>query len=399
MNQINTSLKIVAYLIYIFGLFLGILFNLNILFNQLDLLDLEKSFFLLNTFKNPFIVLMIGLLVAALLQSNGGVFLLSLMLYTYNFLNIRAVIFLIIGISVGSALTSILISFRFAHNTKEFRKAIIGATLHDLFYIITSILVFVIELFTNVFSDFLLLLANNSTNDFHIFLKETSKHLVLFLESQIYIPIYIQSIFFLILFIILFKILQKETALFIIYILKNIDFGNIKREIKLLFFGGLISTLAQFHKQYSNGLLVSLTQKKELKKERVLIFLGGAFLSAVFFILFSSIFYFNQGLQIIIFLLLFHSIGLVIFFVFNFLCGFVLFVARHFERNTIEMTWYSVAYFTLTFFFIPFLLIFFSVDKNYSKEQLLKKEYKQKPLKKTSHSLEDIIKNKTSSKK
>lgn len=123
---------------------------------------------LIRTTDNPFIGLFLGLLATAILQSSSLTTSIVVSLLASGAFGAasdpetisRAVPF-ILGANIGTTITSSIVSLGHIANIKEFRRALEAATLHDIFNILTVVVVLPLELMFGVLSKAAVFLAES----------------------------------------------------------------------------------------------------------------------------------------------------------------------------------------------------------------------------------------------
>jgi sodium-dependent phosphate cotransporter len=102
---------------------------------------------ILNATKNPFISLFIGLLVTALIQSSSTVTASLVAIVASGNLTLQQAVPIVLGANIGTTLTSTLVSLSYLMNNKEFRRALSAGICHDIFNILTVILLLPLEIY------------------------------------------------------------------------------------------------------------------------------------------------------------------------------------------------------------------------------------------------------------
>jgi len=128
-------------------------------FLSLDLLGLAFGLFgkglaamLIERTANPFVGLFAGILGTALAQSSSTTTSLTVALVAAGALTVEGAIPIIMGANIGTSVTNTLVSLAHVTRRQEFERAFAGATVHDLFNLITVLLVFPFELMTGFLS-------------------------------------------------------------------------------------------------------------------------------------------------------------------------------------------------------------------------------------------------------
>ena len=97
----------------------------------------------------PFISLFIGLLTTALIQSSSTVTSIAVAMVASGTISLDSGIFVIMGANIGTTLTSDIISLSYITNKSKFRLAISAGVVHDFFNILTVIIIFPLEVYSN----------------------------------------------------------------------------------------------------------------------------------------------------------------------------------------------------------------------------------------------------------
>ena len=99
---------------------------------------------------NPFIGLFIGLLITSIIQSSGVTSTIVVVLVGKNLLSIPQAIPIVMGANIGTTVTNILVSMGYIMRKEEFKRAIGAAVVHDLFNVITVIVLLPVELLSRL---------------------------------------------------------------------------------------------------------------------------------------------------------------------------------------------------------------------------------------------------------
>lgn len=136
-------------------------------FLSLDLLGLAFGLFgkdlaavLIERTSNPFVGLFVGILGTALAQSSSTTTSLTVALVAAGALTVDGAVPIIMGANIGTSVTNTLVSLAHVTRRVEFERAFAGATVHDLFNLITVLIVFPIELLTGALSGAAILLGS-----------------------------------------------------------------------------------------------------------------------------------------------------------------------------------------------------------------------------------------------
>lgn len=144
--------------------FLAVLFTF---FLALDLLGLAFGLFgkgvasvLIERTANPFVGLFVGILATTLVQSSSTTTSLTVALVAAGALTVEGAISVIMGANIGTSVTNSLVSLGHVTRRGEFERAFAGATVHDLFNVLTVAILFPIELATRYLARTSVILAS-----------------------------------------------------------------------------------------------------------------------------------------------------------------------------------------------------------------------------------------------
>lgn len=107
---------------------------------------------LVQSVDNPIVGLMIGMLVTCLLQSSSTTTSLIVGLVASGELGIQAAVPMIMGANIGTTITNTLVSLGSLTRSEEFRRSFAAANIHDVFNVITVVLLLPLEVFFGVLS-------------------------------------------------------------------------------------------------------------------------------------------------------------------------------------------------------------------------------------------------------
>ncbi len=105
---------------------------------------------LLTTTSNPFTGLFIGVLATSLVQSSSTITAMTVVLVAGGALDVQGAIPIVMGSNVGTSVTNTLVSVGHISRPAEFKRAFAAATMHDFFNLITLLILFPIQLTTNL---------------------------------------------------------------------------------------------------------------------------------------------------------------------------------------------------------------------------------------------------------
>ena len=101
---------------------------------------------------NPFLALFLGVLATSLVQSSSSVTSLVVALVASGTLTVDGAIPIVMGANIGTTVTSTLVAFGHITQPEEFRRAVAGASVHDLFNVVTVAILLPLQLAFGVLS-------------------------------------------------------------------------------------------------------------------------------------------------------------------------------------------------------------------------------------------------------
>ncbi len=135
-------------------LLLGLLY---LFFISISLMSASFKFFgkgfaeqLLMTTANPFVGLLIGILATSLLQSSSTTTSMTVALVASQAIELQGAIYIIMGANMGTSVTNTLVSVAHISRSGEFKKAFAASTVHDFFNLIAILILFPLQLTTNL---------------------------------------------------------------------------------------------------------------------------------------------------------------------------------------------------------------------------------------------------------
>ncbi len=132
----------------IFFLYLFI-FSLQLMGDSLKLFGASFSKTLVETTSNPFVGLFIGILATSIIQSSSSTTSIVVGLVAGGALTIDTAIPIVMGANIGTSVTSFMAAFPQINRSNEFKRAFAAATVHDFFNLLSVLVLFPLQLFTN----------------------------------------------------------------------------------------------------------------------------------------------------------------------------------------------------------------------------------------------------------
>ncbi len=95
---------------------------------------------------NPFIALLVGIVVTSVIQSSSATTSIVVGLVAMGVLSVRSSIPIIMGANIGTTVTNVLVSMGYVTRKEEFLRATSGAVVHDIFNLIVVMILLPLEL-------------------------------------------------------------------------------------------------------------------------------------------------------------------------------------------------------------------------------------------------------------
>lgn len=356
--------KLIYHLFIILVILTIFLLSIDLLSSAFTHLGKDTAENILLITSNPFISLFIGLLITAIIQSSSTSTSMIVAVVASGSLQLESAIPMIMGANIGTTLTSTIVSLAFITKKKEFRKAISSGIVHDFFNIFTTLILFPLEYYYGFLSSLTAYLTDiispaSSTGSaskigYEFFFTSYISNWIYDLINNPYIVIVLG---FLLLFATI-KLLSKQ-----IYKLIKGEFGEkLQEHIKsplTSFSWGVMLTAAVQSSSITTSLIVPVVATGKIALRKAFPFIMGANIGTTITAFLAAIFKTNSAISIAVAHLLFNLIGVLIFLPFAGLRNLPPMLAREVGKLTINYRIIGLIYIILTFFLIPFLLIYF----------------------------------------
>ncbi len=314
---------------------------------------------------NPFVSLFIGLLATAVIQSSSTTTSMVVALVAAGTLTFEGAIPMIMGANIGTSLTSTIVSLGHITRRNQFKRAIAAATAHDFFNIFITILLFPLEYYFKILSKSALWVTNAiyseegakiSLGFVYTLLKWLSSTLIDFLEG------------YWILLILISVVLLFSSLRIFSFLIRSFFMGKRQDHFEKYFFAnsfmsliwGMGITAFVQSSSLTTSLTVPLVATKKVSLEKAFPFLMGANIGTTVTALLAALAKSEPALAIAIAHLIFNLIGVLIFYPFPFIRNLPVHAAEQLGDSTVKYRLVGFGYIIVTFFLIPFLLIYFS---------------------------------------
>lgn len=356
--------------IYVISSLLLFLFALALMLSSLHQLGQSTAETILVATANPFTGLFIGLLITAMIQSSSTTTAMVVALVASGSITLESAVPLIMGANIGTTITSTIVALGFISKKKEFGRAVSAGTFHDLFNILTVLILFPLEYYYNFLSglsSFIVnyffastsLLSNGDANTFSLGIEGFAYDIV-HLMPNAFVGVFIA---FCLLFgsILIFRKLISN--LLLEHSPERVGSFFFQSPFKSFAWGlGITATIRS--STITTSLVVPLVAKRIIRLKQAAPFIIGANIGTTVTAIIASILYSNTLSAITIALVhfLFNIIGALVFLLVPFLKRLPQNLAQALGRLTQRHRLTGFVYLLSTFFIIPFSLIYFNRD-------------------------------------
>lgn len=361
-SKISTSFVIIQVIALLVVTFVFML-SLELMSSAFKVLGGEIIQEIIKATSNPFISLFIGLLSTAIVQSSSTTTSMIVAIVASGSLTLESAVPMVMGANIGTTITSTIVSLGHIIDKKAFRKAFSVAILHDFFNILCTLILFPLEYYFGVLSR----LSRYVT--MHVFglasgpsalIKLTVKPIADYITSFVnHTGILLLGISVLLLF---FAIKYLTT------LLKKLVIGESQKRMDQYVFGSPIGSLiwgagitAAIHSSSTTtSLIVPLVAADKLSVKKAFPFIMGANVGTTITALIASVSKSEAALSIALAHVLFNVIGVLIFFPIPAVRQIPVNMARYLGSLTVKNRLVGLVYIIMTFFLVPFVLIYFS---------------------------------------
>lgn len=319
---------------------------------------------LLSATSNPFVGLLIGLLLTAIIQSSSTSTSMIVVLVGTGALSLPAAVPMIMGANIGTTLTSTIVSLGFITSKREFRKAISAGIIHDFFNVILTVILFPLEYYYQLLSRWSSSLADALSSITSAQALAVEGNFIFSRSLGTYITEMVGNrwILFIISIILLFATIKIMSQ--IIY---DSLIGESKDKLRQYIFNnpyksfgwGSVVTAAVQSSSITTSLIIPLVATSKVPLQKAFPFIIGANIGTTITALIAALFKSEAAVSIALVHLLFNFIGVLIFLPFPPLRKIPVLLAARFGMLTQNNRIWGFIYIILMFFIIPFVLIYF----------------------------------------
>jgi sodium-dependent phosphate cotransporter len=344
------------------GVMLTFFLGLDLLGQAFGLFGKGFATMLVERTSNPFVGLFVGILGTTLVQSSSTTTSLTVALVAAGALTIDGAIPIIMGANIGTSVTNSLVSLGHVTRRGEFERAFAGATIHDLFNLLTVSILLPLEIATGYLAKTSVILASgiaevgglNLLDPVKLVIRPVATWIVQLLGGA---PVLTLIVALSLLFLAL-KLLVD--------LLKALMSGRAERVLHRTLFrsptaaitAGLLMTVMVQSSSITTSVMIPLVAAGIVTLPQVFPFTIGANLGTTVTALIAAL---STGSMAAVTVacshLLFNVTGTLLVYVPPPMRAIPLALARALGRLTVRNRLYAVAYVALVFFVIPFLLI------------------------------------------
>ncbi|MCS4435856.1 Na/Pi symporter [Aquiflexum gelatinilyticum] len=348
--------------------FVLFMFSIDLLTMSMVKLNNNLAEELFQATNNPFVGLFVGLLITALVQSSSMVTSMIVAVVASGNLTLMQAVPMVMGANIGTTLTSTLVAFSYIMKKGEFKRALTAGVVHDIFNILTVMILFPLEIYlgflsrsaafiTNTFFDANTEFAGEYTYNV-LFTRPLTSWLVDFLNSPIMGLI-------LSIILVFFSIKFLSDTVFRTFISTN--FEKVSRQMfkfpYVSFLYGLFFTAAVQSSTVTTSLIVPAVANRKVSLSKVFPFIIGANLGTTITAVIASLYKTEAAISIAIVHILFNFFGALVFLPFPGLRNIPVKLATFLGDQSVKRKFVGFAYILLTFFIIPFILIYLNKDE------------------------------------
>ncbi len=125
------------------------MFSLELMGTSLKMFGKDFAKTLIQTTTNPVVGLFIGILSTSIIQSSSSTTSIVVGMVSGGVLTVPNAIPIIMGANIGTSVTNILVSMAQINRSSEFQRAFAAAIVHDFFNVLSVIILFPVQYFTN----------------------------------------------------------------------------------------------------------------------------------------------------------------------------------------------------------------------------------------------------------
>ena len=322
--------------------------------------DFAKT--IVETTENPFISLLIGILATTLFQSSSTTTSLIVGLVASGALTLSGAIPMIMGANIGTTVTNTIVSMGHIKRGNEFKRAFSAATHHDIFNVLSVLILLPLELAFGMIEKTAVGLSSL------LFVKTTTEFQSPIKAAIKWASKHVESISFdsPVVYIILSVILTFAMLYFIVKLLRKLVLQNIQQYFdKYIFktaaramFSGIILTIMVQSSSITTSTIVPLAGAGVVRLHQLYPFTIGANVGTTVTALLASLTLSVVAMEAAFAHLFFNIFGIVVIFLNPLLKNIPLDLADWLSEKAVKNRFIPVFYLIIFFFILPFVFIY-----------------------------------------
>jgi sodium-dependent phosphate cotransporter len=314
---------------------------------------------LIATTSNPFVGLFIGVLATSLIQSSSSTTSIVVGMVGGGVLNVANAIPIVMGANIGTSVTNTIVSMANINRSNEFRRSFAASTVHDFFNILSVLVLFPIQYFTNflgfIAHEFEIIFQDVGGLELFNPIKSATKPLINIITGWLgEFP----WLILLLSIIILFFALKKMVDTLRVLVIKRAEVWFDKILFKTAFRAfsvGLVMTLMAQSSSITTSLVVPMAGAGMLTLAQIFPYTLGANIGTTITAILASLATGNINAVVVAFShLMFNISGIIIWWPFS---RVPIFLANALAEYSIRNKLYPFIYVLTMFFIIPVLVI------------------------------------------
>ncbi len=341
------------------------MFSIDLLTVSMTNLNSDFATELFVATNNPFVGLFIGLLMTALIQSSSTVTAMVVAVVASGALTLGQAVPVVMGANIGTTITSTLVAFSFIMKRNVFKKALAAGVLHDIFNILTVMVLFPLEVYFGFLSESASYLTatffdlGDDFNGNYSYNVLFTRPLTLWVLALLNNPV-LALILAVILVFVSIKFLSKSVMkAFMSDNLNKIN-KHIFQKPTLAFFYGAFFTAAVQSSTVTTSIMVPAVANRKVSLIKAFPFIIGANMGTTITAIIAAIYKTDAAISLAIVHVLFNLLGASLFMPSAAIRNIPVKIATFLGNESIRNRLVGFAYILLTFFIIPFLLIYFN---------------------------------------
>ena len=148
-NHKNQTFKTIFQILELFFFLYLFLLSINLMGGALKLFGKDFAETLISNTSNPLVGLFIGILATSLIQSSSSTTSIVVGMVGGGVLNVANAIPIIMGANIGTSVTNTIVSMVNINRVNEFRRSFAASIVHDFFNLLSVLVIFPLQYYTN----------------------------------------------------------------------------------------------------------------------------------------------------------------------------------------------------------------------------------------------------------